>query len=100
MNELVFTFGQNSITYENGRRYVTINGEKHNAGKFFYLNVLDSFTSPVSNQMLLWITNIYNATNSNYNPDVIRYICDVQKSVVDPAYAGLDAFLTVIYLMA
>lgn len=98
MNELVFTFGQNSITYENGRRYVTINGEKHNAGKYFYLNVLDSFTSPVSNQMLLWITNIYNATNSNYNPDVIRYICDVQKSVVDPAYAGLDAFLTVIYL--
>ncbi len=43
MNELVFTFGSNSITYENGRRYVTING-KNIMQKYFYLNVLDSFT--------------------------------------------------------
>ncbi len=48
--------------------------------------------------MFLWITNIYNATNSVYNPDVIRYICDVQRMITAPEYAGLDAFLTVIYL--
>ena len=32
MNELAFKFGQNSITYEYGKRFVTINGEKHRAG--------------------------------------------------------------------
>ncbi len=48
MNELSFKFGQNSITYENGKRFITINGKKHNAGKYYYLNVLESFVNTPS----------------------------------------------------
>lgn len=100
MNELAFKFGQNSITYEYGRRFVTINGEKHRAGKYYYLNVLESISdSPsLSNQMLSWIMNIYNATNAVYNPDIIRYVSDIQRCMTVPELAGIDAFLTVIYL--
>ena len=100
MNELAFKFGQNSITYEYGRRFVTINGEKHRAGKYYYLNVLESISDypSLNNQMLSWIMNIYNATNAVYNPDVIRYVSDIQRCMTVPELAGIDAFLTVIYL--
>lgn len=100
MNELAFKFGQNSITYEYGRRFVTINGEKHRAGKYYYLNVLESISDypSLNNQMLSWIMNIYNATNAVYNPDIIRYVSDIQRCMTAPELAGIDAFLTVIYL--
>ena len=100
MNELAFNFGQNSITYEYGRRFVTINGEKNRAGKYYYLDVLESISdSPLSNQMLSWIMKIYNATNAVYNPDIIRYVSDIQRRMTVPELVGIDAFLTVIYLV-
>ena len=48
--------------------------------------------------MLSWIMNIYNATNAVYNPDIIRYVSDIQRCMTAPELAGIDAFLTVIYL--